>query len=203
MLKNLEPSIYFITGITIFPAFLFTNNLIARLIFVIITVILNILTGRKFRILPNILLLIGVILANIYPPDGKVYFEIGHFYITQGAVFLGIKKSLLLIGSVYISRFSVRKELVFPGKTGALFYEIFFYFERLTELHLKFKKDIIEQIDLKLIEIEESAIIKETNQKKDHSFRLKPDLKQILFFLIINIFFWGLFIYSKLNLGRI
>jgi len=196
MLKNIEPGIYFLTGIAIFIPFLFTNNLIIRFLFVVIAVILNILTGNKFRILPNILLLAAVMIANIFPPDGKVYFKISSFYITQGAILSGLKKSLLLIGSVYISRFSVRKELILPGKTGVLFYKIFFYFEKLTELHLKFRKDIIEQIDLKLIEIEKSIAVDETVKTNRHSFNKKPDLKQILFFIIVILLFWGLFIGS-------
>ena len=202
MLKNIKPGIYFFTGITIFIPFFFTNDLTIRFIFVVTAVILNILTGRKFRLLPNILLLLLIMAANIYPPDGKVYFKICNFYITQGAIFSGLKKSLLLIGSVYISRFAVRKELIFPGKTGVLFYKIFFYFEKLTELHLKFKKDIIEQIDQKIIEISnETAIIEEAITDK-HSFNIKPDFKEILFFIIINIIFWGLFIYSNIDLWR-
>ncbi|MCL2704695.1 MAG: hypothetical protein FWE72_00610 [Spirochaetaceae bacterium] len=196
MFKNIKPGICFLTGVAIFFPFLFTSNLIIRSVFVFIVIILNILTERRFRILPNILLLLAIMIANIYPPDGKVYFEVGHFYITQGAIFSGLKKTLLLIGSVYISRFSVRKELVFPGKTGALFYRIFFYFEKLTELNLKFNKNIIEQIDFKLIEIEKSTSIDHAGKTKNHSFNIKPGLKQILFFIIINLIFWGLFIGS-------
>ena len=206
MLKNIKPGLCFFTGIAILPPFFFTNNLLIRFIFVVTAISLNILTGRKFRILPNILLLLGVIIANIYPPTGKLYFKIGYFYITEDAIFSGLKKSLLLIGSVYISRFSIRKELLLPGKTGALFYKIFFYFEKLTELHLKFKKDIIEQIDLKLIEIENSNTIMETPESKDCFFNskqnLQSDLKQILFFIIIIFFFWGLFTYSHIDLRR-
>ncbi|MCL2792395.1 MAG: hypothetical protein FWD87_04820 [Spirochaetaceae bacterium] len=202
MFKNIEPGIYFFTGIAILFPFLFTNDLIIRFVFVVIAVILNISTGRKIRVLPNILLLLGIMIANIYPPGGKVYFEIGNFYITQGAISSGLKKSLLLIGSVYISRFAVRKELIFPGKAGFLFYKIFFYFEKLTELHLKFKKNIIEQIDLKLIEIEKSTALSEATNAKNNSFNIKPDFKQILFFITINFLFWGLFIYSNIDLWR-
>ena len=195
MFKNIEPGVCFITGIAIILPFLFTDDLIMRSIFVVIAIILNISTGRKIRILPNILLLFGVIIANIYPPVGKVYFEIGNFYITEGAITSGIKKSLLLIGTVYISRFAVRKELVFPGKTGFLFYKIFFYFEKLTELRLKFRKDILEQIDSKLIEIEESTAPSEADNAKNHSFNVKLNFKQIVFFAIISLLFWGLYIY--------
>ena len=202
MLKNIKPGICFLTGIAIFIPFLFSNNLTIRFIFVIIAVILNILIGRKFRILPNILLLLLIMAANIYPPDGKVYFEISNFYITQGAIFSGLKKSLLLIGSVYISRFAVRKELIFPGKTGILFYKIFFYFEKLTEMKLKFKKDIIEQIDLKIIEISNDTSLNKDSIAQSHSFNIKPNLKEILFFITINIIFWGLFIYSNIDLWR-
>jgi len=195
MFKNIEPSVCFITGIVILLPFLFTDDLTIRSVFVVIVIILNISTGRKIRILPNILLLLGVIIANIYPPVGKVYFEIGNFYITEGAITSGIKKSLLLIGTVYISRFAVRKELVFPGKTGFLFYKIFFYFEKLTELRLKFRKDILEQIDSKLIEIEESTAPSEADNAKNHSFNVKLNFKQIVFFAIISLLFWGLYIY--------
>ena len=199
MFKKILPQTFFFTGLAIMPAFLFTENTQIRLVFVILIITLNLISGRNFRLFPNIVLTAGVILANLYPPGGRIYFSLGPFYFTQEAVMLGIKKSLLLIGSVYISRFSVRRELIFPGKTGALLYRTFFYFEKFTELRLDVKSDIIMQIDSRLIEIEESSAKPQTGS---HSFTGKTDPGNLLFFAMVTVLFWSLFFFSKIYLRR-
>ncbi len=199
MFKKILPKTFFYTGLAIFPPFLFTDSTGIRLILVLAIIAANILSGRKIRLLPNLLIIMAVIAANLYPPGGKVYFSLGPLYFTEDAILSGLRKSLLFIGSVYISRFAVRKELVFPGKTGILLYKTFFYFEKLTEMRLNVKTDIIGQIDSRLVEIESMSGKAEI---EIHSFSSSSGSRDFLFFTVINVFFWALFAYSEIYLGR-
>jgi hypothetical protein len=197
MLKT-NPILFFYTGIAILPAYLFVNNFKAQLIMISGIIILNILTGRKIKIVSNILLTAGIIVANIYPPAGKMYFSIGPFYITHDALFSGLKKAMFLIGTVYISRFSVRAGINFPGSAGKLVYQIFFYFEKLTELHpIKIKKNFINQIDIKLMEIENI----EYNDNTNNNYRY--NIADLLFFILTVSFYWLIFFTLKFSFWRL
>lgn len=200
LFKTILPKTFFYTGLSVMVPFLFTENTAIRLVFTATIILMNLVSGRNFRLLPNIILTAGVMLANIYPFGGRVIITIGPLFITEEALISGIEKSLLLIGSVYISRFAVRKELIFPGKTGQILYKTFYYFEKFTEMKLNVKSDIIRQIDARLIEIEglseNEEIISAT------SFRIKSGRADNTFFILFSFFFWGLFIFSKINLWR-
>ncbi|MDX9802221.1 MAG: hypothetical protein RBT69_12895 [Spirochaetia bacterium] len=198
--KKILPKTYFYTGLSVMVPFLFTENIAIRFLFTAFIIIMNLFSGRNFRLLPNLILTAGVILANIYPFGGRVIFTIGPLFITQEALISGIEKSLLLIGSVYISRFAVRKQLVFPGKTGLLLYKTFYYFEKFTEMKLNVKSDIIGQIDTRLIEIEGLSAKEDVSSVS--SFSAKSGMVNHLFFILVSLFFWVLFIASKFYLGR-
>ncbi len=201
LFKSIIPKTFFYTGLSVMIPFLFTENTAIRLVFTAIIILMNLFSGRNFRLLPNIILTAGVLLANIYPFGGKVIFTAGPVFITEEALISGIEKSLLLIGSVYISRFAVRKELIFPGKTGLLLYKTFYYFEKFTEMKLNVKSDIIGQIDARLIEIE-GLSEKEEEIPSATSFRIKSGRADNTFFILFSFFFWGLFIFSKIDLWR-
>ena len=202
MAVKIQPKTYFYTGLAIMPPFLFTENIYLRAVFLLFILFLNLLTGRKFRIMPNIIITAGVVLANIYPPGGKIYFSIGNLLVTEEALITGLKKALFLTGSVYISRFAVRKELIFPGKTGNMIYKTFYYFEKFTEMKLNFKKHVIEQIDMRLMEIENSSHAAGTSGSLKHSFYRGSDWPNNLLFFSVAILFWAFFAVSEIYLGR-
>ena len=199
--KTLNPRTYFFTGLLILPAFIFTRNLYFLTAGMLLIVMLNIASGKKVRVLPNIILFAGIVAANLYPPGGKILYTAGVLTVTEEAVLTGIRKAVFLIGTVYISRFAVRKELVIPGKTGELLYKSFYYFEKLTEIGSYRLKSIslnsiIELVDNKMVEISESS----------HTFLKKEDKSSAvidsILFISVSFLFWGMFILSKVYLGR-
>ena len=65
------------------------------------------------RILKNLIssfiLLLSIIFFSLLIPNGKLLFSIGSFKITQESLFLGLRRGLILILSVYISKIIVSK----------------------------------------------------------------------------------------------
>lgn len=199
MIKGIQPGTFFFTGIIIIPSFVFAESLTARTVLFAAIIILNMITGRNFRILPSVILASGVILANLYPPGGRVYFTAGPFYVTHDALMTGIRKTLLLAGTVYISRFSIRRELVFPGRAGALLYKTFYYFEKLTEMKLDIRNNIIMQIDNRLSEIDSTS---RDVGMEGHTLRLIMEKKNLFFLILVSLLFWGTFFFSEIYLRR-
>ena len=64
-----------------------------------------------------------------------------------------MEKAAVLIGMIYISRFALRQGLTFPGRLGILLSRVFFYFGRLTSGKSIERRNIIKQLDLRLIEL--------------------------------------------------
>lgn len=64
--------------------------------FLAFSLLLQVICKRKIRILPHISLWIFILLCTIFVPSGKVFFKIGNFSFTQGALILGIEKALKL-----------------------------------------------------------------------------------------------------------
>lgn len=190
-LLSIQPKVLFFTAIIILPAFLFTNSIMFRATFTVAAVLIAILTGQRFRLLPNLIISFCVIAANLYPPGGYILLKIGPFFVTLEALITGINKSLLLIGSAYISRFAIGKELVFPGKGGELLYKTFFYFEKFTEIRLDFKRSLIPQIDSLIISLENTVPEITYSTVFSRGLIRKAD---VIFFITTIIFYWVLFL---------
>lgn len=109
-----------ITGLFMVFGLLFQHSLFFLAIEVILIILLSCLRRNRFRILPNLMLIIGVTLIQLIQPIGQVWFLIGSWAITKGALLAGLQKSLYLIGLVYISRYITAGTLLLPGKFGKL-----------------------------------------------------------------------------------
>ena len=70
-------------------------------------------------------------------PSGKLLFSIGSFKITQEALFLGLRRGLILILSVYISKFVILFLPPIKGKFGSFINLIFVYFKELSTFNDK------------------------------------------------------------------
>ncbi len=72
------------------------KNLIILCITLLLSLIFQIISGRKIYILPHISLWIFVIISSLFTPNGEVLVKIGSFSITKGALITGISKALKL-----------------------------------------------------------------------------------------------------------
>ena len=77
-------------------AVFFINSIPVLSVFFALSFLLQSLSDRKIMIFPHICLWIFVIISTLLVPSGKVFFQIGSFSVTQGALFNGIAKALRL-----------------------------------------------------------------------------------------------------------
>ena len=132
---------------------------------------------RRVRVLPSIFILICVTFFSLLSPAGEVLLTIGRFKITLDSLLLGLRRSGILVGMVFLSRvilssktkdFSVNsdstrqfwrfsKNKIFETSKNKLT-EVFYYLGLLTEKKITFKRGhIIEAIDERLCEIWEKS----------------------------------------------
>ena len=107
----------------------------------------------KIRLLSPLIITVCIIFFNLLNPVGKVLFKIGSFPITATAFGIGLRKGLILWDMVLISKLIISRNLPIPGKAGELVKSMFYYFDSITSVRLKFKPGkIIETIDNRLLE---------------------------------------------------
>lgn len=125
-----------------------TKRLLVEWGIVFALMILAFARRKKIRLLPSILLTLCVTFFALLSPAGKVLTTVSSFRVTQDALFLGLHKSAVLVGMVFLSQTIVSYKIKFPGRFGNFINSVFFYFNRLTLQRISFKKGrIIAQID--------------------------------------------------------
>ncbi|MCK9286660.1 MAG: hypothetical protein PHU24_01660 [Sphaerochaetaceae bacterium] len=151
-----------LAGLVMLPALLFQNSFDALVLQTVLAVCIALLSGRKFKLLPNLMILFAVVVANIFQPNGKLLFSILGYPITSGAILIGLHKSFLLIGLLYLSQYMVSGNPAFPGKLGNLIAQQFYYFDLIRNRWSSLdKRHPIEALDSLLIsfDIEENGYV--------------------------------------------
>ncbi len=69
---------------------------------------------------------------NLLSPWGRVLLTIGPLRVTEGALAAGLSKGVTVTGLVFISLFTVSRDLRLPGRFGSFLGRSFYYFERLS-----------------------------------------------------------------------
>lgn len=109
----------------------------------------------------SVMLLCSIVFFSLLIPSGKLLLSIGSFKITQDALFLGLKRGLILILSVYISKFIVAKLPPLKGKVGNFINLILLYFNELASFDSeKSKGKLFEKLDNHLINVYNSSLKK-------------------------------------------
>ncbi len=122
--------------------------------FVFILMTFSFLKKGRIHLLSPLFLTIFVTFFALLSPLGKVITTVSSLKITKDALFLGLHKSAILIGMVFLSQTIVSYKISFPGRAGDFLRLLFFYYDKLTSQALSFAKGhIIEQIDQKLLSL--------------------------------------------------
>mgnify|MGYP006873040395 CR=1 FL=1 len=123
-------------------------------LFTLIFFVLACVKCRRVRVLPSLFIVIFVTFFSLLSPSGEVLLTLGRFRITLDSLLLGLRRSGILVGMVFLSRIVVNPKMKLRGKLGNKLTEVFFYLNLLTEKKISFKKGhIIEAIDERLCEI--------------------------------------------------
>lgn len=148
--KSKLKSIILILLILIFSLVIFMiQNIYILLGCFLVSLILQIIFGRKILILPHIFTWIFVIISCLLIPSGKNLFKILNFPITQGALFIGIKKSLQLSASMALSQCAAKIDFESNNLLGLTF----FYFKNFCETFKNINGNVWKKLKLTLEKI--------------------------------------------------
>ena len=122
--------------------------------FTLIFFVLACVKCHRVRVLPSLFIVLFVIFFSLLSPSGEVLLTVGTFRITLDSLLLGLRRSGILVGMVFLSRIVVTPNMKLHGKLGNKLTEVFFYLNLLTEKKIALKRGhIIEAIDDRLCEI--------------------------------------------------
>lgn len=113
------------------------------------------------NLISSFILLLSIIFFSLLIPNGKLLFSIGSFKITQESLFLGLRRGLILILSIYVSKIIVSKFPPLKGRFGKFINMIFLYFKELTSFEKENSdKNILKKLDTHLIKVYNSSVKK-------------------------------------------
>ncbi len=169
--REVSPKILFFAGLLTMIAVGVEKDPYTRGVLALIMIINSLIGGKKFKLLPNVIILVSLIAVHLLTPYGKVIYTIGSFPITLGAIERGAGRGFMLITLLYASRMYLSPKLQLPGYFGRLLGETFTYFEILRESdHKIHPKTFIQDIDIRLLELEETI----THPKKEYLAQAVP-----------------------------
>ncbi len=191
MAANASPRILFLAGAMLFPAFLLQQDIVVRTLQIVLFMVLNVMSGRRIRLLQFIIVSAGIVVFNLVIPTGRVLVSVLGLSITEGALKSGLLKATAMTGLIALSQFSIRSDLRLPGRIGGLIGRSLFYFEQIMGERRRIdRKDIIGSIDALLLEIHAAGAADETSAKERVRSTL-PGLAVLSAVVLIN---WSAYI---------
>jgi hypothetical protein len=121
------------TGLAASLALLFQPSLAARAAWCLAFVAIAGLAGKRVPIVATLLVVLGIVGANLLVPVGRVLLRVGPFRITETALLEGLQKALTFEGLVYVSKACILPALRLPGRFGGVLASAFVYYERILE----------------------------------------------------------------------
>ena len=137
---DLSPGLLFLMGVASLLPFLFTESPLAKGLLTGFYFLCAGLSGKRIKLVPNLVAFLGITAANLVTPLGQVLFYVGTFPVTLGALRLGTLKALTLLGMIALSRFTLRTYVPLPGRLGTVISRMFLYFERITERKIQLRR---------------------------------------------------------------
>ena len=134
---------------TLLLLFLLSRGVISRSLQLVLFALLSKAAGKRISYLYFLILTLSISAFNLLTiPGARSLFTLGSFPVTRGALITGITKGVTISGLVFVSLFSVSRELVLPGRFGRLLGRSFYYFERLySEKRRVRRKSFLSDID--------------------------------------------------------
>lgn len=113
--------------------------------------VLQLLSGRKLRLLPPLMLLLSLVLLSLFEPNGKVLFSLGTVAFTEGSLILALQKALRLMSLLAASQCLVASNPKIRGKAGAILLLTLAYFSILSTSFRDTKGNLTERVDQALM----------------------------------------------------
>jgi len=145
----------FAAGLLMALIFLLNHSLPGRIVQFFFFCLLAGLLGKKINPFATLIFMAGIVFFNLLAPYGKVLAVFGPLHITQGSLFAGLEKALILEGLLMLSRACIKSDLRLPGTIGSLLGESLRILELMREKKGMIKRGhIIAGIDRLMLEME-------------------------------------------------
>lgn len=149
-----SPGVMFISGALLVPPFLMQQDLVVRAALILVFMLLNVMGGRRVRLLQFTGMSAGIVLFNLVIPTGKVLLAPLGLPVTEGALKSGLMKATAMAGLIALSQFTIRPRLRLPGRIGGLIGRSLSYFEAIMNQARRIdRRDIIGSIDALLLSV--------------------------------------------------
>jgi hypothetical protein len=146
--RLVAPGHRFLWGLMLLLFFLFSKGIAARSLQLLLFALLSSAAGKRISYLYFLILTASISAFHLLTPWGSVIFSLGSFPVTRGALISGLTKGVTISGLVFVSLFSVSRDLVLPGRFGRLLGRSFYYFERLySEKRRVRRKSFLSDVD--------------------------------------------------------
>ena len=161
----------FAAGLLLMPSLLFNPSTEYRVLQFLFFWFLLWLCGKKCNPVFTLLVVAGIMAANLIIPYGRILFSIGQFKITSGALKAGIHRAVTFEALVMISKVSIRQDLKIPGAFGELLSESLKIFSGMMSRKIRITgKNIFVEIDNLLLELSAT----DTPAIEAHEQKTKP-----------------------------
>ncbi len=128
-----NPTRLALTGVALSVLVLFQPSSTGRLVILVLAAVAAVVSGRKLSPFTTLIVMAGIIAANLLVPLGKKLFEIGPLVITETALQDGIEKALTFEALMFISKACLGPNLRLPGRFGSFFADALHWYDRILE----------------------------------------------------------------------
>jgi heptaprenyl diphosphate synthase len=128
----LGPAARFAWGTLLLLLFLPSRSLAPKAALALAWGLLALVAGKRVSWPYFAFLTLSVAAFNLLSPWGRVLFTVGPLRVTEGALLAGLTKGVTVTGLVFISLFTVSRDLALPGRFGLFLGRSLYYFERLS-----------------------------------------------------------------------
>jgi len=194
-----SPQALFLCGALLFPPFLMQQDIVIRAGLILLFMLLDVIAGKRVRLLQFGVVSAGIVLFNLVIPTGKVLTAPLGLAITEGALKSGLMKATAMTGLILLSRFSIRANLRLPGRIGGLIGRSLFYFEAImSERNRIDRKDIIGSMDALLLSVRNAGepAVRESAERNTHTPMNARGIAVLAFILAFN---WTVFTLTLLH----
>lgn len=131
--SSFDPARLALTGVALSMALLFQPNIAVRATLLAVAALAAWLSGRRLSPLTTVLVMAGIIGANLLVPIGRKIASIGPFAITDIALADGLRKAITFEALMFISKACLGSSLRLPGRFGEFFAEALRGYDRILE----------------------------------------------------------------------
>ncbi|GAB1456073.1 MAG: hypothetical protein RBT62_04145 [Spirochaetia bacterium] len=150
-----DPTRLALTGVALSLALLFQPSLAGRAMMLVLAAIAAWVSGRKLSPVMTIVVMAGIVSANLLVPIGRKLLTIGPFSITENALLDGLQKAITFEALMFISKACLGPGLRLPGRFGAFFAEALRGYDRILErkTSVKAAKGFMKSVDEILVSV--------------------------------------------------